>query len=50
VNRLSGSLQDIVRSSKSYKAAKLTASQSQSDAFDDESLAKDVVPDSQAVI
>jgi hypothetical protein len=49
-NRLSGSLQDIVRSSKSYKAAKLTASQSQSDAFDDESLAKDVVPDSQAVI
>ncbi|KAG7619193.1 hypothetical protein ISN44_As04g001150 [Arabidopsis suecica] len=49
-NRLSGSLQDIVRSSKSYKAAKLTASQSQSDAFDDESRAKDVVPDSQAVI
>ncbi|CAE6201029.1 unnamed protein product [Arabidopsis arenosa] len=41
-NRLLGSLQDILRSSKSYKAAKLTASQSQPD---DE----DVVPDSQAI-
>ncbi|KAL9812257.1 hypothetical protein AtNW77_Chr5g0118591 [Arabidopsis thaliana] len=49
-NRLSGSLQDILRSSKSYKAAKLTASQSQSVAFDDESLGINVVPDSQAAI
>jgi len=50
VNRLSGSLQDILRSSKSYKAAKLTASLSQSVAFDDESLGINVVPDSQAAI
>jgi hypothetical protein len=49
-NRLSGSLQDILRSSKSYKAAKLTASLSQSVAFDDESLGINVVPDSQAAI
>ncbi|XP_023634154.1 uncharacterized protein LOC17880365 isoform X2 [Capsella rubella] len=42
-NTFSGSLQDILRSSKSYKVAKLTASQSQPDEF-----VPDIVPDSQA--
>ncbi|XP_010435555.1 PREDICTED: uncharacterized protein LOC104719341 [Camelina sativa] len=40
-NMFSGSLQDILRSSKSYKVAKLTASQSQPEEF------VDFVPDSQ---
>ncbi|ESQ29046.1 hypothetical protein EUTSA_v10023229mg [Eutrema salsugineum] len=48
-NRFSGSLQDILRRSSSYKKALLRASQSQPDISDDEGLAVDCVPDSQAV-
>ncbi|KAL1197113.1 hypothetical protein V5N11_001994 [Cardamine amara subsp. amara] len=47
-HRFLGSLQDILRSSKSYKKAKLTASQSQPDEFDGEIPGLDFVPDSQA--
>ncbi|CAN8232753.1 unnamed protein product [Cochlearia groenlandica] len=47
-NGLSGSLQDILRSSKSFKMAKLRASQSLPDVYDDDLPAVDCVPDSQA--
>ncbi|KFK31808.1 hypothetical protein AALP_AA6G161300 [Arabis alpina] len=45
--KYAGSLKDIVRSSQSYKKAKVSASQYMSD--EDESPAIDVVPDSQAI-